>query len=293
MISDEEQRVFFDFGGGALVDQTTLLNNFRAGTVTGAILSTGYIYIGQVLPFAHKYFHIITDPPISNTASLTVEYWAGDQWIPTVDLRDGTGAGGDATKTMSQSGYIKFRPDPDEQGWQADDTDEMDGSGLENGPRIPCMYWARLSFSASLSAQEFNYIGQKFSNDDEMYSWYPGLNNQRLRDTYEQDSPAGTKTDWEEQSFMSAEMVVRDLKQSNIIISQAQLMDTDLFNLESIHKQAEIIFGGVDRRGPEDEGKAHNRWKKARELARKNIDENGDGKLSKGEQNSRQFFAGR
>lgn len=291
MISDEEQRIFFVANAlttPVVNDITNSLNNFRDGVETLTFTTDDFLYIGQYLPFAAKYVDIPT-ANINTSVISKIEYWTGTEWEEAIDIRDETVVSG---KSMAQSGYIKFKPDWDLAGWGIDDTDEIDNLKEDaNVPRIRCMYWARISWTANLSALDLNYVGQLFSNDDEMYSSYPGLNNQNLRDTYEQGSPAGTKLDWIEQGFMAAELIVRDMKTRNFIISEGQIIDTDLLSLPSQHKQAQIIFGGLERKDPKDEAIAMNRYKKYMELSRLNIDRNGSGDLSRAEKSIRTGFA--
>lgn len=269
MISNESQRVLLVAkSGDPILDISDALNDHRADTSTFTLEDTGYIYVGQFLPFNSRYFDVTTANV--NTANLSVEIWNGNEFISTVDVRDRTDA-------LQKSGYLTWRIDRDEAGWACDDTDDI--TELSSGPRIYRFHWLRISTDTTLTAAEINYLGNLFSTDNEMYSYYPALDNQKTRDQWELASP-GAKTDWLEQGFMASENIVRDLKSRNMILESGQILDAESFNTANIHMQAAIIFAGLGGRGfEEDRKEAQKAYEKSMSLARKNIDRDTDGKL--------------
>ena len=282
MISDDSQRVLIKENAGAsLVDITSTVNDFRTSTHTFTLDTDGFIYVGQYLPFNSRYFDISS--PSGGGATLAVEVWNGSQWLPTVDERDRTDA-------YNSSGYLKYSMDQDEAGWQCSDTDEIDG--LENGPQIYKFFWMRISTDTLLGEASVNYIGNLFSSDDELYSYYPALDNQITRDQWDTTSP-GTKVDWLEQGFMTSEMIVRDLKTRDEIRESGQILDAQIFNTPSIHQQAVIIFGGLGRGFEDDKKGAQSAYDKAMKLSKKNLDKWADARLTPSERVFSSTFAKR
>lgn len=288
MISTETQRILYKSNAAAsLVDASDDLNNFRTGSVSITLDTDGYIYIGQWLPFVSRYFDLGTT---KNTvaAALKVEIWDGTIWRNTVDFRDRTKATG---ITLGQSGYLNWRIDRDEQVWQCED-ESQDIVGLETGPQIYDFYWLRLSTDTLLTATDISFVGNLFSTDAELYSHYPALNDQTTKDQWDRLNP-GVKTDWKEQGFMAAEFIVRDLKTRNIIVEDGQIFDAAKFNMCSIHKQANMIYGGLGRGYQDQQDRTEKAYQDSMNLGRLNIDSDADGRLRGRERMIRTEFATR
>ncbi len=240
-LTKESQRILWD-DSGTLTDLTMALNDFRAQNVNLQYTAGDYIYIGSEMPFGFRYFDI--DLPSTETVTTTVENWTGSQWQAMVDVLDGTNG-------WQTPGYISWRTDKDVQNWHCED-DTADISELAAKPDIYNLYWLRLSFSGSLSlTTEINTINFKFADDDDLYGRYPDLNNQRILDSFEKGSPSGTKTDWDEQHFISSNSIVRDLKRKNFVFSGNQIIDYEVFSEAAEHKCAEIIYSAMGGEGYE------------------------------------------
>lgn len=227
----QNQRIIHN-DNGTLIDYSVELNDFRAGTATIPIVAAeDYIYIGSDLPFNHRYLDIST---ANDQASvISVEIWYANDWHAAVDEIDRTASSG---ATLATSGILQWTTDKDK-GWDIEQESE-DVTGL-TGTNIYNMYWIRLSFSADLkNTTTINYVGNKFSNDDELYSFYPDLNQASLRTAFETG-----KTNWNEQQLMAARILIADLKKRNIIRGGQQILDYELFKEPSIHKVAQIIYG--------------------------------------------------
>ena len=288
MISSETQRILFKATAASpLTDVSDDLNDFRVGTQTLTLDTDGFIYVGQYLPFVSRYFDLGSS---LNTiaATLDVELWQGDEWQSALDIRDRTTT---TTAPLSRSGYLHWRLDRDENGWQCEE-ESQDVIGLETGPQIYDYYWIRISTDTLLDAVEFKHIGNLFSTDAELYSHYPALDDQTTRDQWNRLSP-GTKTDWLEQGLIAGEFIIRDLKTRNIIVEDGQVFDIQKFNVASIHKQAHLIYGGLGRGYQDQQDRSEKAYQKAMALGRLNIDKNADGRLRGRERLIRTEFATR
>jgi hypothetical protein len=225
------QRVIWK-NAGSLSDLSVNLNDYLAGgeTIAFNTATSDYLYIGSDLPFNHKYFEVQTAN--DQAASISIDIWYGGAWVPAVDIIDTTKVSG---VSLAQSGLIQFRPEHDK-GWDKEAYSE-DVTGLENTDYYN-MYWIRLSWSADLKATTaLNYIGEKFSTDNEMYTEYAMLNNSAWKSKVKSG-----KTDWNDQHFSAAQYIIRDLKSRRVISSEHQILDSSLFTIPAIHKAASICF---------------------------------------------------
>ena len=266
------QRVIFS-DNGTLSDFSFEARDFRGDSIaTPIVAAEDKIYIGTTLPFNHKWIEIST---VNDAASvLSVDVWDGESWIPTVSTFDRTDSSG---VSLAQSGYIMFTPDRDEAWTREQDSFEVEGlESTENVNEIYQMYWMRLSFSADLHpATSIKYIGHKFSSDDDLYAFYPDLNNSALKTQFKSG-----KTNWDEQSFMSSQFIIKELKSRSIILNQDQIMDFDLFQEASIHKIAAIIYAALGDDFRDDYKQSLERFNNSMNLKQFNIDKNIDGRLN-------------
>jgi hypothetical protein len=253
--------------------------------------SNDYLYIGSPWPFNAQYIDV--DPTAANaTPSVAqVELWSGegDGWKPAIDVIDYGSVGG---ASLAQSGHITWTRDRDESWVRQDKSTEVDDLGA-NVPLIYNFFWMRIRWSVTVSAIGLRYVGNRFSIDDELFSLYPDLNNQTLMDQWEQGSASGTKTDWAEQAYVAAEAIIRDLKAGNIIKADSQILDWELFRNASIHKTAEIIYGGMGRAFADDRIAARNSYKESLDIKHFRIDLNQDANLSRAEQSTSTTFTRR
>lgn len=246
------QRILWD-DDGTETDLSIALNDFRTGSqVIDFVAADDKLYVASDMPFNHKW---IEASVVNDAASVvTVENWFGgsDGWVSAVDIIDRTSVGG---VSLAQSGVIQWKTNR-EKGWNRElDSEDVTGitvTGLYD------MYWLRFGWSADWNAlTALSFVGQKFSSDDVLYSRYPDLNNANLKTSYESG-----KTDWDEQHFMAAEIIIGDLKSRNIIFSASQILDFELFADAASHKVAEIIYKALGRS-----------WEDQRQVARKYYDE--------------------
>jgi hypothetical protein len=213
-----------------------------------------------------------------NTQNSVVEIalWDNGDWRPAVDVIDFTEVSG---KSLNQNGYIRFLRDIDRAWPRVHESFEI--SELA-GTVIYDMYWMRIKFDADLSTNTaIKFIGNKFSADAALYSQYPDLNQPALLTLY-----ATGKENWDEQHFIAANCIVNDLKQRKMIISQDQVLDPWAFELVSVHKVAEVIYGGLGDAYQNNKKAAHEAYQMTFNESVKsfNLDVSADGTLSRGEQ---------
>lgn len=267
-----EQRVRFQ-----TTDISESVNDFRTGTAAFAYASGQYLYIGSLLPFNHLYFELGTVNAVAATP--TIEMWWNKAWTAAVDVYDGTGG-------LFTSGRIQWNTDLDE-GWDCEQRSN-DVTGL-GGTEIYNMFWLRLSWSATLSVgTTIKYIGQKFSDDDTLFSYYPDLALSNILESFESG-----KTTWNEQHYMASEQIKKDLIKRSIVSARAQILDPYMFKDAACHKVAEIIYQGLGRPYFDQMKIATARYKEEMDIKYFNVDKNADGRLDACERTTSTTFMGR
>lgn len=216
-----EQRIFHE-----ALDISETLNDFRTGSYVFPYTTSEFLYIGSIVPFNNLFFEVGTANDVAATP--TVDMWWGQEWIPAVDVYDGTNG-------LFNSGRIVWNTDIDK-GWDTE-RKSADVTGLETTV-VYDMYWLRLSWSANLKATtSLKYIGQKFSDDTILKSYYPDLTLASIKEQFETG-----KTTWDEQHYMAAEMIIADLKKRGVIWGRGQILDYSDYAQASCHKLAEIVY---------------------------------------------------
>jgi hypothetical protein len=226
------ERVIFS-DNGTLKDYTAELNCWTSKTATiDYAAGADYLFIGSDLPFNNKYFFVSTVNDVASDAC--VDYWDGTKWVAAIDIVDSTSTGG---KSLAQSGHIQWNFDNDKTSWCWDDTDDMTNSGLET-LKIYNLYWIRISFSVSLKATTaLQYVGQKFSEDADLGAFYPELTLANTKTQF-----LAGKTNWNDQHFIAADNIIRDLQVRGVIKHKNQILNWVLFTEAAVHKVAEIVF---------------------------------------------------
>lgn len=227
-------RFFFE-DDTTLSDETKTLENYHSGTLTKTwVADEDALYIGSRLPFNHLYIKM--GGTVNDISSvLTVEYWDGTEFQTAVDLLDETSPSG---KTFSQSGFVNFSPDKD-YAWSKDDTENVTGLTTK---KIYDLYWIKLTVSENLTASViFSWIGQKFSDDNDIGTYYPDLLDSTLMGKFESG-----KSDWEEQHIAAASIIVQDLRAKGLIIERGQLVEREDLRLASVAKVAVIAYTPFD-----------------------------------------------
>jgi hypothetical protein len=195
----------------------------------------------------------------------------------------------DETKGFTQSGFIYFVPDKDT-GWAQESTND-DGSvvtGLTT-VKIHDLYWLRIKSSANWSANTIlSWVGQKFSDDDDLRSELPDLVRSAMLTSFE----AG-KTTWEEQHVKAAEIIAQDLVTSNIIDFKEQILIKEEFMLASVQKVAELIYSSFGDDYAVRRENARVEYGKRMNKSIYRVDKNANAILSSAEESARQGFLGR
>lgn len=198
-------------------------------------------------------------------ATVSVDIWFGNQWVPAVDLIDETVGLSTTGRIQWNTNYVK--------GWDVE-LRSFDVTGLST-TEIYNMYWLRLSWDNDFKpTASLKYLGQKFANDDILFSFYPDLARTNVMTGFE----AG-KTNWNEQHYMSAEHIIRDLKKRNIIKARQQILDYGLFVDASCHKLAEIVYSSFGIPYFDMVKAARTNYKEAIDIKYFNTDLNADGRL--------------
>lgn len=268
---------------GTISDLSNEVNNFHSESfeLSDFVANEDYLYVGNIVPFNHFYLKMATASIAS--ATMSVDYWSGQQWRPVVELIDNT-------EGLTQDGFITWVPDRD-YAWVQSDTGG--GSGQEitglTSVTIYDKYWIRISFNNDLTdACSLSWLGQKFSSDEDLGSEYPELVTSNVLTSFE----AG-KTSWEEQHVKAAELIVRDLIKQKIIFAKGQILERESFMLPSVSKVAEIIFNSFGDDYQDQKLAARNEYKSRLDKSIYDVDYNLDGELEPGEMSARQGFLSR
>lgn len=274
-------RVFYS-DNGTLTDLTTDLADYHANSYefTDFVATQDYLYIGNIAPFNH--FYLKVDSPSSVDTNLTVTYWDGNSWESVVELIDETNA-------FKNSGFIYFVPDRNSC-WHSEDTNST-GNSIEGLTSIVVYdkYWIRVAIASDpTDSMSFKWIGQKFSNDNDLGSEFPDLLRTNTLDAFESG-----KTDWEEQHVRAAEILVSDLISKNIIFSKNQLLDRRSFTLAAVAKTAEIIYRSFGDDYLDQVNSSRILYNERLNKSIYDIDLNSDGILNKKEMGVRQGFFSR
>jgi hypothetical protein len=280
---NRKQRIIWD-DNGTLKDISRSLNDFRssASVVVGFEAANDAIYVGTELPFNTRYLKLGTANDLASAVSISV--WDGNAWIPTKDVIDETKTSFSAAISLAQSGQISFALDRDDRGWGS----EQDSNDIPDlaGTFIYDLFWTKWTWSADWkNTTSLSYVGSLYSTDNDLSTFYPDLMNIDLMDAFETG-----KTTWLEQGFSAAEAIERELRSKSIIMRREQLFDWSLLLEASVHKTAEIIYGGLGSAYNEAKKLAAESYIKSINLKYFETDRNGDGVLSPVEQRHSQTF---
>ncbi len=268
-----DQRVIYQS-----TDISQKVNDFRALTAPFVYTAGQYLYIGSILPFNNLWFDMGTVN--TNASTLSVDMWFGHAWISAVDVIDESAG-------LTASGRVQWNTDLNK-GWDLEQY-STSVTGLPALSAIYNMYWLRLSWSATFSAgSAIGYIGQKFSDDTSLYSFYPDLNNSTILTGF-----AAGKTTWNEQHFMAAEHIVRDLQKNGIIKSRSQILDASKLVDASCHKVAELIYSSLGEPYLEQLKWSRQAYKEASNVKFFNTDLNANGRLDTAERRESTSFGTR
>ena len=269
---------------GVLTDLSLRLSDYNSNTAVIHIdTGTDFLYVGSDLPFNHRYFMVSVENNLA--ATISIDLWSGDGWTPAIDILDDTI---NNNHPPGKSGIISWSPDPDKSSWSYDDTNEMPNSGLQT-LNIQGLYWARLKWSNDLRpSTALQYIGHKFSTDDDLYVEYPEFSVTNFKTAFK----AG-KTTWEEQSLAAAEYVIQELRTMNLARSADQILDWKLFQKASVHRTASVIFKAFGDDYSDNLVQSLRDFKDAIQIKYYNLDTNRDATLTEQEKVATTVFVTR
>lgn len=258
----QDQRVIYNS-----IDISPKVNDYRAGAQAFAYVAGGYLYIGAAVPFNALWFEFGSLNSVASTP--TVKIWFGNAWTDAVDVIDDT-------EGMTKTARLSWNTDQFK-GWDRVQSSET-VSGLSSF-KIYWKYWVRLSWSASFTAgTTLKYVGQKFSDDDTLFSFYPDLSNTDIMTGFETG-----KSNWDEQHYMAAEHIIRDLTKRGVIRAAGQIMDWTIFQAASCHKLAEMVYRAFGQPYIDQMAGARKDYEDALDARFLNVDKNLSGSLDQEE----------
>ena len=217
-----------------LNDLSVSLNDYYSGiTPFNFDYANDALYFGTTLPFNHFYAEVTTaNTTVSSTISMS--HWDGDEWKDCVEVLDETSLNG---YTFGQSGYITFTSSKNNS-WNRDDTDQMTSSVLTT-KTIYDLFWTKLEVSADMTAA-IKWIGNIFSNDYDLRSEFPDLLRSEVLSTFQTG-----KTDWKEQHYIAANVIIKDLIAKKVMLDPNQVLAYEDLKSASVQKVAQIIFNAL------------------------------------------------
>ncbi len=265
------QRILFK-DNSSFSDLSVKLNEYLSGTETLAVIAAeDALYLGSDLPFNHRWIEVST--PNALASKIEVKLWDDTKWVPAVDVNDQSSING---VTLAKSGILSWTPDRDES-WAQEDTTE-DIPELSSF-KIYDLYWAKFTFSGDLTPETaLKYLGYKFSGDADLLAQYPELANQAIKTSFQTG-----KTTWDDQAFIAAEEIIKDLKVMNIIWSKNQILDWSVFRMASVHKMAEMIFRALGSEYETELKGAMRAYKNSLNIKMFHVDKNKDARLGERE----------
>jgi hypothetical protein len=251
-------------------DISVAMGDYRNQHVVVSYNAGEYFYIGTSVPFNNIWMQL--NPVANHTPGAPIiQVWWGKAWTSVVDIIDGT-------DEMQQAGRISWALDINK-GW---DIEQKSADVGLTGTSIYNRYWLRMSWAAHYNSQ-LDYIGQKFSSDAMLESMYPDLLQPAILEGFKTG-----KTTWDEQHFMAADAIVKEMRKRNFILGAGQLMDWTVFEEASCHKVAEIAyqaFGAPYREHATEARKRYNEELNSRCFV---IDSNANGHIEPMETTDRQ-----
>lgn len=237
-----------------LRDLSLKLSDLFSNTqVLDLVAAQDKLYLGSDFAFNHRYF----DLKIANSGASVIsqiETWNGNSWDAVAQIFDDTQASG---KSFGKSGIVGWVPDRHVSWAREGSTEDIPELSTL---KIYDKMWVRLTFSADLSAlTELNYVGHRFSSDNELRGRYPDLLNSDFLDAF-----TSGKTTWNDQHVLAAEELIRDMKKDLDIWSENQILDWQLFQDAACHKVAMMAFTAAGRDFVDNRDSAEADYAKAR-----------------------------
>ena len=265
-----QKRIIFS-DNGTLQDLSTNVVDFHGDDSNlNIVTAEDALYVASALPFNHFYLKLGSTLNALSCA-LTVKLYNGSQWVDVVNTIDETSVAG---ATMAQSGFLTWTPDKEET-WSIE-SDSRDIAEL-SGIAIYDMCWLKIEFSNDIEF-DLSWLGQLFSNDSDLADEFPDITSSNFK------ASLGLST-YIAQSKVSADVIIKDLKDKNLIVDGSQVIYRDDLRLASVYKVAEIVFNMLGDDYLENKVKARQEYKDRLKKARVLVDRNQDGIASISERN--------
>ena len=257
-----------------LIDASIRMSNLHAQTLTFAYTTAeDYLYLGSDLPFNHRFIDV-GGTPNAVVSVASVEIWDGNAWNAAVDVLDETS--NSSGVSLAQDGILRWVCNKNYSWSQEETTEDIPALATL---KIYNLYWARVSWSATLTAGTLlNYIGHSFAVDANLGAYYPDLVRSDILGAYETG-----KSTWKDQHVLAAEEIIADVKRKKLIKSGNQILNPEVFNLAAVHKCAEIIMRGLGKDWDEPRAAALKDYAVALNTLPLGLDSNEDGKIDESE----------
>lgn len=259
---------------GTHTDLTNSLGDYNTGVQSLSIVaSQDTVFIGSYLPFNHFYLKL-GDRVNDQASTMVIRLWDGKEWVDVAQTLDSTKT---STFTLGQSGFVEFIPRK-EKGWSRDDTVYVNGNQKITGLGTSVIYeqfWAAMSFTSNLTSNlQLSWLGNIFSNDDDLGTEYPALDRDVVRQAID-----SSKSTYEREHVYAAEIVIKDLIFKNIIVSSSQILYKEDLKFVAVAKTAEMIFNALGDAYKDDRALAKADYAERLNNCIPKIDTNLDGRL--------------
>ena len=206
---------------GTLSDITRYTKKLGQDSKELSFTSGDALYIGSKLKFNHAYVNSTVKPLAS--VGFNIKLWDGQEFSDvarTIDETDG----------LTADGIIEFSPNS-KSSWDNADTEKI--AEIESITYYG-MYWIKVELT-SADTVTLDYVGHKFSNDFDLFSEHPELNNPSFFAYFNQ-------TDFTKQAILAAELIEKKLIKLGYVDSAAQVLQWEDLTLASVSKTAQLIY---------------------------------------------------
>lgn len=263
---------------GVTISDLSYDNQDEASKPTLDLLTaTDCLLVGMQYPFNNFFLNI--DTPNTLASILTLEYWDGSNWVPAVDVLDGTSSAG---VSLAKSGHILFSLDRTKTGWQkvTDPTQGSHPSELDN-LKIYDLYWLRVSFNADLDVlTKLQELGFAFTTGDKLKS---------IKAEVDKFLPAFKtgKTNWIPEIMTASKMMVTEFKKAGLVLGAQQVVRLDDFWLPATYKALWLIYNSLGPAYAETATQLASQFHSSMNVNNITVDENQNGQPDPSEIGSR------
>lgn len=240
------------------------------------IADANYILIGKHYPTNNFFF--MNSVANNVVSTINIKYWDGTDWRDTVDVLDGTSTAG---ATLAKSGVIQFAPQ-EKYNWAIVGNTINRGAPSELATKeITNLYWLKITFSAPLlSTSRINRITYAFTQSQEVSNLDVSVND------YLTSFGTG-KTDWNKEIITASLHVVKDLQAKGLIVNEGEILRFDDVSLPAAYMTLRLIYSSLGASYVEKRDYYERLYKETISINRFSFDTNENGRLDRGEVNTR------